>query len=445
MPQECIVGGCKNRKSKTISLHKYPQDRETRSRWDDFVQPTRPATFYNGKDTSVICSEHFKKEDFENYRQFELELADKLMLKRGAVPSVVFRESTRSVEHTRLPTGQVDAFPAERSHQEKTPEDYKNKQEKMNARCMLPSSTQETLDNPRNIPSVAAIGGSGVDCHKGTIVQWPGDDLYRPAGSGCVPSTTAAASLEEMVDRYPESLFMCFDEYVKCFCGGDFLVDEEPRKHHNQSKGLCENDDVFPAEKVRDISTVCCEPDVGKNVTPAVCDMEGMREKQNLPKDPECGQSSNQTDLSRQDLQASTPVFEQESKETVKDTDMKQLYVGSTSEEGLHMHHVKLVKKMGNSDATSTGISDIKVLDSAGMASSRLSAPDEKCDLSAVHVARRCTRKRPFLFIRAGKPPWELKDMDVHSRAEECPAVFTCQDQSGREAPEAKRKKGMDD
>ena len=71
MPKRCVVAGCDNvtDKEKGISLHRIPylQDerpeaKKRRKKWVDFVNLKRAK--WTPTPHSVICSEHFKPEDF---------------------------------------------------------------------------------------------------------------------------------------------------------------------------------------------------------------------------------------------------------------------------------------------------------------------------------------------------------------------------------------------
>ena len=72
MPERCVVGHCSNVRdfAKGISLHKIPfseDDRPVAKRrrrlWISFVQRRR--AHWNATKSAVICSVHFKPEDFE--------------------------------------------------------------------------------------------------------------------------------------------------------------------------------------------------------------------------------------------------------------------------------------------------------------------------------------------------------------------------------------------
>jgi hypothetical protein len=71
MPKRCVVAGCSNigDKEKEISLHAIPysgdegpEAKKRRKKWTDFVSLKRAK--WTPTSYSVICSEHFKPEDF---------------------------------------------------------------------------------------------------------------------------------------------------------------------------------------------------------------------------------------------------------------------------------------------------------------------------------------------------------------------------------------------
>ncbi|XP_068738515.1 THAP domain-containing protein 1-like [Montipora capricornis] len=71
MPKRCVAAGCSNERNleEGISLHKLPfhgEDRpeakKRREKWVDFVQLKRAK--WEPSQSSVLCSEHFKREDF---------------------------------------------------------------------------------------------------------------------------------------------------------------------------------------------------------------------------------------------------------------------------------------------------------------------------------------------------------------------------------------------
>ncbi|XP_047432296.1 THAP domain-containing protein 2-like [Mugil cephalus] len=82
MPEHCAAFSCKNRrtvqnKTRGITFHKFPKDVELRRKWDIAVRRHR----FTSSKSSVLCSEHFKAEDFDRTGQI-------VRLKDGVIPSV---------------------------------------------------------------------------------------------------------------------------------------------------------------------------------------------------------------------------------------------------------------------------------------------------------------------------------------------------------------------
>ena len=84
----CSAFGCKNtQREKKFTFHSFPVDPAIRLKWIEFVRkiPSK---------NSVLCSEHFKKDDFKIQSMIPSWINDsklnktQLRLKKGAVPSV---------------------------------------------------------------------------------------------------------------------------------------------------------------------------------------------------------------------------------------------------------------------------------------------------------------------------------------------------------------------
>ena len=93
MPEKCVVFGCSNvrNKEKGILLHPIPffgksesEKQKRRKKWVDFVKSKR--AHWEPSEHSVVCSEHFKEEDYTN------RFADDLVrrLKRDEIGVCVF-------------------------------------------------------------------------------------------------------------------------------------------------------------------------------------------------------------------------------------------------------------------------------------------------------------------------------------------------------------------
>ncbi|KAM3850216.1 THAP domain-containing protein 6-like [Diretmus argenteus] len=82
MPASCAAWGCANRRSlgsrsRGITFHMFPKEKELRRQWE--VALKRES--FSASDSSVICSEHFKLEDFDRTGQT-------VRIRDGTKPSV---------------------------------------------------------------------------------------------------------------------------------------------------------------------------------------------------------------------------------------------------------------------------------------------------------------------------------------------------------------------
>ncbi|XP_037830583.1 THAP domain-containing protein 2-like isoform X2 [Kryptolebias marmoratus] len=115
MPDFCAAYGCSNeRNEKTkklgVTFHRFPNDKERRQAWTTALRRKG----FQPKDRTVVCSCHFKPEDFDRTRQTT-------RLKEGAVPSV-FKFPNRlsklgpsSSSRTSLTAENRNKFPRQRS------------------------------------------------------------------------------------------------------------------------------------------------------------------------------------------------------------------------------------------------------------------------------------------------------------------------------------------
>ena len=98
MPKRCVVGGCSNvsNKEKGVSLHIIPyfgdernEARKRRKKWANFVKLKRAR--WQPMQYSIICSEHFKLEDFSRrFSHFEGQRFVGNVLKRDEFGICVF-------------------------------------------------------------------------------------------------------------------------------------------------------------------------------------------------------------------------------------------------------------------------------------------------------------------------------------------------------------------
>uniref|UniRef100_A0A3P9N003 THAP-type domain-containing protein n=1 Tax=Poecilia reticulata TaxID=8081 RepID=A0A3P9N003_POERE len=90
MPKRCVAAGCNNYPSEHISLFSFPKDEKLRDQWTQQVQRTRGS--WLPTPSSVLCSEHFTADCFEEApglkESFGLEVRYKRVVKPTAVPSV---------------------------------------------------------------------------------------------------------------------------------------------------------------------------------------------------------------------------------------------------------------------------------------------------------------------------------------------------------------------
>uniref|UniRef100_A0A3P8WHW7 Si:ch73-130a3.4 n=1 Tax=Cynoglossus semilaevis TaxID=244447 RepID=A0A3P8WHW7_CYNSE len=82
MPESCSAWGCTNRRtrqnrSKGITFHRFPKKKDLRRQWE--VAARRQVCSLSK--SSVLCSEHFRQEDFDRTGQV-------VRIREGAKPSV---------------------------------------------------------------------------------------------------------------------------------------------------------------------------------------------------------------------------------------------------------------------------------------------------------------------------------------------------------------------
>ncbi len=92
MPASCIAGGCKNTRKGGFSLHVFPKAPESiRRSWIQFVR-TKRAKWTVPTENSLLCSAHFKPDDFDStyliMKQLMPDTKCTVKLKDGAVPSI---------------------------------------------------------------------------------------------------------------------------------------------------------------------------------------------------------------------------------------------------------------------------------------------------------------------------------------------------------------------
>ncbi|XP_076869392.1 THAP domain-containing protein 6-like [Brachyhypopomus gauderio] len=86
MPRSCSAYNCTNRfstetRSIGITFHRFPKDRDLRKRWETAVRREQGRKGFSASLSSMLCSEHFRPEDFDRTGQA-------VRIRTGAVPSV---------------------------------------------------------------------------------------------------------------------------------------------------------------------------------------------------------------------------------------------------------------------------------------------------------------------------------------------------------------------
>ena len=88
MPSRCVVAGCsKTTKDDGVSLHLFPRGENVRRMWIAKVKLTR-AKWSGPSESSVMCSAHFKEDDFDSGLHSQFAIARKRTLKSSAVPTI---------------------------------------------------------------------------------------------------------------------------------------------------------------------------------------------------------------------------------------------------------------------------------------------------------------------------------------------------------------------
>lgn len=96
--RKCAAPGCKK---ENISLHSLPKDANTQREWLSFIFGKVPEDFST---TLVLCSAHFSEDSFCNLGLYQMGFSSKLVLKDGAVPSILKSpDSPQAVSKTYKP------------------------------------------------------------------------------------------------------------------------------------------------------------------------------------------------------------------------------------------------------------------------------------------------------------------------------------------------------
>lgn len=90
MPETCAAAGCNNTRKEGVSLHRFPENQETRQKWIKEVSKTRDKWSEPSK-RAVLCSLHFAKECYQTSTSIEQELGipcKKPKLLQTAIPTL---------------------------------------------------------------------------------------------------------------------------------------------------------------------------------------------------------------------------------------------------------------------------------------------------------------------------------------------------------------------
>ncbi|XP_049451721.1 THAP domain-containing protein 6-like [Epinephelus fuscoguttatus] len=82
MPEHCAAYSCSNRRTienraQGITFHKFPKVKDVRKKWEMALRREG----FTASDSSVLCSEHFKQDDFDRTGQI-------VRLRDGVIPSI---------------------------------------------------------------------------------------------------------------------------------------------------------------------------------------------------------------------------------------------------------------------------------------------------------------------------------------------------------------------
>ncbi|CAJ1059827.1 THAP domain-containing protein 6-like [Xyrichtys novacula] len=129
MPEHCAAYSCATRRTaesraRGITFHRFPKDKNLRKKWEIAVRREK----FTARDSSVLCSQHFKEADFDRTGQV-------VRIRDGVIPSV-FKfpghlqrpEKSRNTSASRKSEASLSETPqdnsvASTSHSESQPED----------------------------------------------------------------------------------------------------------------------------------------------------------------------------------------------------------------------------------------------------------------------------------------------------------------------------------
>ncbi|CAK8694889.1 unnamed protein product [Clavelina lepadiformis] len=100
MPDRCVIKYCNEKaEAKHTSMFSFPKEDSVKQQWVSFVKASNPHwASKTGHKQSTICSQHFQYDDFANYQMFRMGFSSKLLLKKGAVPSIFTENVLRKLQ-----------------------------------------------------------------------------------------------------------------------------------------------------------------------------------------------------------------------------------------------------------------------------------------------------------------------------------------------------------
>ena len=98
MPYQCVVSGCYSLAiPHKISLFEFPSDVEMQKKWIHFVA-SKNKRWRGCSSSSRICSDHFHRKHFLNFKQFRKGHAESILLKQNACPAIYPEDSAFRAE-----------------------------------------------------------------------------------------------------------------------------------------------------------------------------------------------------------------------------------------------------------------------------------------------------------------------------------------------------------
>ncbi|KAI7800207.1 hypothetical protein IRJ41_025486, partial [Triplophysa rosa] len=132
MPDSCAAWGCKNRRttqtrSRGITFHKFPKEKHLRRQWE--ISARKNVSVH-----SVLCSEHFRPEDFDRTGQT-------VRIRDGVRPSIFSYRTCKKPRKTRTSQKALEELPVDYSiKKQKTAQSQKTLQDLPDHCYALPSS-----------------------------------------------------------------------------------------------------------------------------------------------------------------------------------------------------------------------------------------------------------------------------------------------------------------